>query len=239
MLTDPNGKDPLAECIALLGALAVADGPLPVGDTAGLIACAAIFIGGSYTALWVTQQIPQVQQELGQCTITWQYLYTRVQPQPKKGPIKIPWWPTDNDDKKQKIKDISLGLAEVGPQPALFMFTTALNAKLNRINVYVYSNKDWFKEGLTDEVNPANFYLQFNQATQRASKIHFNLQGIDDPVAYANNMGATGFGDSSNYFTAVELYQIKESPALCQKTSFYKDASHSLIPSQSLKNLLC
>jgi len=238
---DPSGKDPISECVALFATLAVIDGPIPAGDTAGLIACAVIFLGGSYTALYVTQQTPNIQQDLGQCTNTWEYLYTRVSPEPKlkRGPIKVPWWPIDNDNEKRKIKHISLGLEEVGTQLALRDFTFALNAVLNKtMNTYVYRHQEWFEVQLTDEPNPANFQLQFTQATQRASLIHFNLQGIIDPVTYAE-IGKTGFGDSESFFTAAELYQIKENPALCQKTFFYKDASRSLAPSQSIKKLLC
>jgi hypothetical protein len=125
----------------------------------------------------------------------------------------------------------------LGTPPHRFSFTLKLNVKLNPQNIYVYSFGDWFKKGLTDESNFASFATIFSQAAQRAAKIHFNLEGIENPMDYASS-GAGGFGDS-NYFTAAELYTIKNNPILCQKTDFYDDGNKSLVPSQSKKILIC
>jgi RHS repeat-associated protein len=43
MYSDPTGEDPLSTCGTIFVVLALADGPLPIGETAGGLTCVAIF----------------------------------------------------------------------------------------------------------------------------------------------------------------------------------------------------
>lgn len=59
-LTDPSGENPIVGCIALIATLALVDGPLPIGDIAGLAACAAILSTATYSAASAAYHAPEL-----------------------------------------------------------------------------------------------------------------------------------------------------------------------------------
>ncbi len=99
LFADPTGKDPVTSCLAALGLLAVIDGPLPVGDTAGLLWCAAIF-GGTWllanTAAQRADELAQMFEDQIQCTpLPWIVAEPRVRPRTWPGidPNVMRLWP--------------------------------------------------------------------------------------------------------------------------------------------------
>lgn len=68
--------------------------------------------------------------------------------------------------------------------------------------------------------------MAFAEATNKAYKIHFNLDGISDPDSYAETYGSSGSfpPDKDEFATAIELYLIKAN-GLCNKTEFYRGGS--------------
>ena len=77
---------------------------------------------------------------------------------------------------------------------------------------------EWAEAGLTHG-NPGHFGAQFRAAAARARTIHFNLDGIDD-VAGAVQRGSRGFGREN--MTNAELHHLSQSPALLERTVFYR-----------------
>jgi RHS repeat-associated protein len=59
-LTDPSGENPFTYCFTVFAALALADGPLPAGDTAGALACIYIFGATTLAAIYADQIAPDV-----------------------------------------------------------------------------------------------------------------------------------------------------------------------------------
>ena len=80
--------------------------------------------------------------------------------------------------------------------------------------------QNWARDGITRR-SPQRFGRAFSHATRRAKRIHYSLDGIADPVAWANR-GRAGFVDGKLY-SAAELYIIKNDPALLAKTIFYRN----------------
>ncbi|MEP7119857.1 MAG: DUF6531 domain-containing protein [Byssovorax sp.] len=87
--------------------------------------------------------------------------------------------------------------------------------------------RQWNARGITRRTVDKHFGRAFNQAVERADKIHFSLDGIGD-VHEAIQLGRAGFvvGDSSGYrpgnMTNAELHLVTSNPALLAKTTFYR-----------------
>jgi RHS repeat-associated protein len=154
------------------------------------------------------------------------------QPQPEGEPTPLPPIPPDLPDENPKQKHISLSRWEYH-----FNFWFGLNQRLNPQNIFVYQAQDWFPEGLSAVPAAGDLFPEaFDQATKRAMGIHFNLQGIENPNEYAEKHGGNGVFSAKDYYTAWELYKIKNNPQLCVKTSFYEDG---IIPSATAKRNIC
>jgi RHS repeat-associated protein len=82
--------------------------------------------------------------------------------------------------------------------------------------------RQWNKLGLTRRPveSPARFGRAFHDASKRAERIHFALDGIGD-VQRAVKLGARGFVRGN--FTNAELASIARNPALLKKTIFYRN----------------
>lgn len=79
--------------------------------------------------------------------------------------------------------------------------------------------QNWARDGITRRTLK-RFGRAFSHATRRADKIHFSLDGIDDPVEWAQ-LGRAGF-ENNQLYSAAELFIIKNDPALLAKTIFYR-----------------
>jgi RHS repeat-associated protein len=149
------------------------------------------------------------------------------------------------DDESRERQHISLGLqssrAGSGYEPGVLRgFTDILNMIYAAENTHVYMFNEWQVAGLStvDATQLATFPQAFREATSRAGHIHFNLEYIDDPIYFADVLGAPGdFGSSP--ITAHELYNIRHNSLLCAKTSFYPDGRASPVPSPALKASIC
>ncbi|WP_306371052.1 hypothetical protein [Nocardiopsis sp. CC223A] len=106
--------------------------------------------------------------------------------------------------------DINLGLNEVdGDNMALADFSDRVGASHYR---------DWSSEG-DDWVREFKDY-----AADGETNIHFNLDGIDDPVAWADR--GAGLGPIfDGHATAWELSVIRDSPSALSRNSFYRRGS--------------
>jgi hypothetical protein len=121
----------------------------------------------------------------------------------------------------------------------MFRFWFNLNRKLNPRNIYVYQFTEWDNPDVQLSKVPAStiggtFGEAFDQATQKAEHIHFNLESISDPNKYAKEHGGNGSLQQADYYTAWELYKVKEK--LCAKTTFYEDGIN---PSSSAWLKIC
>lgn len=137
--------------------------------------------------------------------------------------------PTSRPDRKH----IALGLDRT---LGAFFANSYIALRPQNIEVYVWGQ--WKAAGLSD-VYPgsgAAFILGFEQASTRAERIHFNLEGIGGNINdYAQEFGSHGLtGDA--YYAAYELYTIK-TRGLCAKTDFYENGSQSLSPSPRRQQL--
>jgi RHS repeat-associated protein len=172
-------------------------------------------------------------------------------PQPESTPIEVPYdprWklptppPTCTETPEPKQKHISLGRnfdERNGNRPILWHFTFNLNEKLNSQNIYVYAYGDWFKEGLSSVPPLYDFSRAFDDATERAEGIHFNLETVGDPNEYVERYGSSGEFAGNNQWTAVELYRIKTRPQLCNKTKFYETGSFNTVESMAAWQQIC
>jgi RHS repeat-associated protein len=97
--TDPTGNDPIAECVALIIAFAVADGPLPAGEVIGVAACVALLGAASVSAIIAAQYAEEFGQAVetvtDQCTWTWEKILSLPEssPEPKPKPKTVPFPP--------------------------------------------------------------------------------------------------------------------------------------------------
>ncbi len=80
--------------------------------------------------------------------------------------------------------------------------------------------QNWAKDGVTRRTVSDRFGRAYHQAAQRASKIHFSLDGIDD-VAAALKSGKRGFVPGN--MTNAELEYIFRNPEILKKTIFYRN----------------
>jgi RHS repeat-associated protein len=159
-------------------------------------------------------------------------------PEPRGPRDPVPWitcTPTEDPQRKH----IALGVAEY-----MFGFWRGLNQKFNPQNIYVYTFDEWKNARLSDvqaSTAKGTFGLAFKQATSRAERIHFNLEGIrGDPNDFAEKFGSQGQLDLPGIIvTAAELYLIKHQPGLCAKTDFYETGSTNLTPSLPRKTAIC
>jgi RHS repeat-associated protein len=110
--TDPTGKNPVASCLIALGILVPIDGPLPIGDTAGLAYCALLIGSPALVAILAAHNPLDLPDTIvDPCTWTWQDIYnlpeTTPEPtqKPAPQPIPVPYLPTpDNPTKTPKPK---------------------------------------------------------------------------------------------------------------------------------------
>jgi hypothetical protein len=83
--------------------------------------------------------------------------------------------------------------------------------------------ESWNAKGLTRvdpiqaNLDPFQFQRSFTEAANNASRIHFDLTGLDIPRALRE--GSSGF--VRNNYTNAELFQILNNPSWLQKTEFY------------------
>jgi RHS repeat-associated protein len=89
--------------------------------------------------------------------------------------------------------------------------------------------QDWASEGVTRRTVTNHFGRAYHQACERASKIHFSLDGIDD-VAAAIKSGKSGFTPGN--MTNAELEYIFSNPQMLNKTIFYRNGK--IVPSPVL-----
>ena len=89
--------------------------------------------------------------------------------------------------------------------------------------------RNWAKDGITRRNVANRFGRAYHQAAQRASKIHFALDGIDD-VAAAIEAGKKGFIPGN--MTNAELEYIFRNPEILKKTIFYRNGQ--IVPLQAL-----
>ena len=80
--------------------------------------------------------------------------------------------------------------------------------------------RNWKIDGITRRTVDNRFGRAFHQAAQRADKIHFSLDGIDD-VQAAVRAGKRGFVPGN--VTNAELEYIFSNPDLRKKTIFYRN----------------
>jgi len=94
----------------------------------------------------------------------------------------------------------------------------------------------WFREGITRRGAPqlmgdvavgySRFGRAFHHAARRANRIHFSLDGIEDPIKFAWE-GRRGFirdaAGRSYRWAAAELYIISRNKKLLKKTVFYRN----------------
>ncbi len=91
--TDPSGRDPITTCLAILGVVSVADGPSPIGDGVGIVACIALLGTAGISAIISAQYADDlgtaVETTVDRCKkITWEELsYQQTQPE------RVPWIP--------------------------------------------------------------------------------------------------------------------------------------------------
>jgi RHS repeat-associated protein len=154
----------------------------------------------------------------------------------------------------KKGKHISLGIQAVPGKAPLFDLTYNLNYWYNPFGISVYPfyesglsmgfdttrddvdgkpwdafGKGWFDAQLSTVAPSMNLELSTRQAMKNAQVIHFTLEGIQgDPIAFADNHGGKGNWDNATFYTAAELYVIKEDPELCSKTVFYSESGELL-----------
>jgi hypothetical protein len=101
---------------------------------------------------------------------------------------------------------------------------------------------NWASAGLTAPYDSFDFDRAFREASENAEHIHFNLEGIDNPISYANQFGSSGRFPPRypGRWTAVELYIIKNQPLLCNKTTFYEMSSYNPPkPAPDQKAVIC
>ena len=104
--------------------------------------------------------------------------------------------------------DIALGMSEVDGNPmALQEFADSVGAK---------SYHDWPSQG-DNWVSELRGYVK-----DRKTKIHFNLDGIEDPVAFARR-GEEIDPIFDGHATAWELNLVKGSKSAVSRTTFYRD----------------
>lgn len=80
--------------------------------------------------------------------------------------------------------------------------------------------RNWAAAGITRRSVESSFGRAFHQAVERASAIHFSLDGIAD-VGAAVRAGAAGFKPGN--FTNAELHHIANNRHLLDKTTFYRN----------------
>jgi RHS repeat-associated protein len=162
------------------------------------------------------------------------------QPRPKRPtpPVPVPIPTTCTPDPKRK--HISLGRNfDRNYTPLLVLFTHRLNEKLNHEDIYVYAFGDWFSEGLSSVTTAYDFSRAFDEASENAEGIHFNLETLGDPNEYVKKYGSNGEFKGDFEFTAVELYRIKTRPRLCNKAKFYERGSVIVVESMSAWQQIC
>jgi hypothetical protein len=113
--------------------------------------------------------------------------------------------------------DIALGLSKTPEHPAL------LNNFAEQVGGLHYWQ--WEEAGLGRWQGP--FEPFFQQATQRARSIKFNLTGLD--VERALRVGPEGF-TKTGQVTGAELTTILKNPALLRKTIFYRNGAIAPAP---------
>src|SRR5437867_9432021 len=103
--------------------------------------------------------------------------------------------------------DIALGFSQY-----LHRFAKARNAS---------SHWNWNRDGLAAiPTGPFRTFEQaFLEAAQNAQRIHFNLEGIADPVLAADS--GRRFGFVAGNMTNAELEAIRSASELLHKTIFY------------------
>ena len=108
-LTDPTGKDPITTCIGLLALAAAMDGPLPIGDAAGLIACGALFATAGVSISALVQHADElggaVDTVVDRCEWTWEKWLQQPSTEPERVPIAppAPQIPTDTPEPSSTI----------------------------------------------------------------------------------------------------------------------------------------
>ena len=144
-----------------------------------------------------------------------------------------PWWwlywlLEQENEKKEPKKHIALGINDhpETDSPLLLPFKRNLNEAL-RPDATAYTFDEWQEAGLSDTIR---FPASFEQASQNAIEIHFNLEGFSpsDPIDFANERGNKGKFENrppGHLITGVELFQVIDSESLCGKTSFYQNGS--------------
>lgn len=107
-------------------------------------------------------------------------------------------------------KAIALGLERYGGQMVLKDLAKETGAS---------TFKTWATDGITRRSVKSHFGRAFNQAAERADRIHFALDGILDDLPGTIRSGRSGFIQGN--FTNAELNTIFTSPNLFNKTQFY------------------
>ncbi len=130
---------------------------------------------------------------------------------------------------KAATKSVALGVERVGGKLPLQEIAETTGA-----SIY----KNWARDGLTRrpvsgltlQGTQVRFGRAFNQATQRADKIHFALDGIIDGIGVDNafQLGRKGFTDRN--FTNAEFFNVMRDPVLLNKTQFYLNNKPIQIP---------
>jgi hypothetical protein len=82
---------------------------------------------------------------------------------------------------------------------------------------------NWNRDGLTALPTQTlrTFELAFREASRNCKTIHFNLDGIRDPVRSANRGQSSGF--VAGNLTNAELNAIRSEKELLAKTLFYRN----------------
>jgi hypothetical protein len=87
---------------------------------------------------------------------------------------------------------------------------------------------DWPDAGLTSHtqvrgIPPETFGKIADGAFTKTKRIHFDLTGLGDPVAAANEGARLGW--AGNNLTKAELNLIRSRPDLLEKTTFYENGA--------------
>jgi len=132
-------------------------------------------------------------------------------------------------------RDIALGFDRGLYYGALQDFVRELKSLTKNQAIYAYF--EWISAGLSTFDPTTNLARAFPQAALKANQIHFNLEGISDPLNYAKT-GNTSLEMASTY-TAWELNEIKSNSEYCSKTIFYQNGTSAPFVDYAAKANIC
>ena len=96
-----------------------------------------------------------------------------------------------------------------------------------------------YQEWLSQDINKLQWYDEFEYyLTNGETKIHFNLDGIDDVDAAvaAGEHADSPEGPTEMYqYTNWELFKIKSTPSAWDRVSFYRDKGNTPVPNPFAK----